>query len=259
MPKLLILAAALFAQSAAPAFEAASVKVNTSGSLRTDARLFPSGRIELTNQTLKALIQTAYSLPASQIAGGPGWVESARFDIVATAGGQVTEPELRQRLSSLLSDRFKLATHRESREVPAYALTLVRNATPGPQLRASDVDCVGRQLRPPQQDGPSPTARCAYDVAGGTIVAHGFPITRLIESLSLMLRRVVIDRTGLTGTFDFEVTWTPEQRVAGDVAPFDPNGPMLTALREQLGLKLESTRTPVDVLVIDRAEMPVGD
>jgi len=261
MTKTLILTTVLLAQSASPpAFEVASVKVNSSGSLRTDARISPSGRVELTNQPLKALIRTAYSLPESQIAGGPDWVDSARFDVVATAGRSVTEPELRQMLQSLLSDRFKLVAHKEPREVAVYALTLARAGAPGKQLRASDADCVGRQLRPPKQGaGPSPTAGCAYDVAGGTIVAHGFPLARLVESLSIMLRRLVIDRTGLTGNFDFEMTWTPEQRAAGDITPFDPNAPVFTALQEQLGLKLEATKVPVDVLVIDRAEKPAED
>ena len=201
MAKTLILAAVLLAQSASPpAFDVASVKVNGSGSLRTDARISPSGRVDLTNQTLKALIRIAHSLPDSQIAGGPGQSKSD-----------------------------------------------ARSCFPG----------VGRHLRPPQQGaGPSPAAGCAYEVAGGTIVAHGFPLVRLVESLSIMLRRLVVDRTGLTGNFDFEMTWTPEQRIPGDVTPFDPNAPMLTALQEQLGLRLEATRAPVDFLVIDRAERP---
>src|SRR5947208_713252 len=112
--RFLILMAVLLAQSSPPrAFEAASVKLNSSGSLRTDSRLFPSGRVELTNQTLKALIRIAYGLPENQIAGGPGWVDSARFDLVATAGGQTTQPELQQMLRGLLADRFKLLTHKE--------------------------------------------------------------------------------------------------------------------------------------------------
>src|SRR5258706_13013082 len=102
MTKTLVLAAVLFAQSASPpAFEVASVKPNRSGSLRTDAKISPSGRVELTNQTLKALIRIAYSVPDTQIAGGPDWIDSTRFDLVATAGRSVTEPELRRMLQSL--------------------------------------------------------------------------------------------------------------------------------------------------------------
>jgi uncharacterized protein (TIGR03435 family) len=263
-------AASILAQSPSPAprgFEAASIKVNNSDQLRTDARLFPSGRIELTNRTLKVLIQTAYLLQGFQIAGGPDWLNRTRFDIAATAGGAATQAELQLMLRGLLIDRFKLATHTEPREMPIYALIRLRaDGKLGAQLRTSDLDCVATRLAPPSAQARS----CGFDVAGGSVIARGFPLSRLVDSLSTMLRRTVVDRTGLSGTFDFDLTWTPDQMPQqalqpsapgrSDLPPVDPSGPSIfTAIQEQLGLKLESTRGAVDVLVVDRAELPTED
>ena len=111
---------------------------------------FRAARVELTNRTLKVLIQTAYTLQDFQIAGGPDWLNTTRFDIVATAGGTVAQAELQMMLRDLLADRFKLAVHTEAREMPIYALTRARaDGKPGPQLRASELDCVARRLAPP--------------------------------------------------------------------------------------------------------------
>ena len=263
-------AGSIFAQSPAPVprrFEAASIKVNNSGQLRTDARVFPSGRVELTNRTLKVLIQTAYLLPDFRIAGGPDWLNRTRFDIAATAGGAVTQAELQLMLRGLLSDRFKLALHTEPREMPIYALVRLRaDGRLGAQLRASNLDCVAARLAPPSEQ-PRP---CGFEVAGGSVSARGFPLSRLVDSLSTMLRRTVVDRTGLGGTFDFDLTWTPDQLPQqvqqasppgrSDLPPIEPSGPSIfSAIQEQLGLKLESTRGAVDLLVVDRAELPTED
>jgi uncharacterized protein (TIGR03435 family) len=272
---LVAMAASILAQSPSwppRGFETASIKINNSGQLRTDARVFPSGRVELTNRTLKVLIQTAYLIQDFQIAGGPDWLNQTRFDIAATAGGAVTQAELQLMLRGLLTDRFKLAVHTAPREMPIYALTRrTTDGSLGAQLRASDLDCVARRLAPPQQGPPPAQARpCGFDVAGGSVIARGFPLSRLADSLSTMLRRTVVDRTGLSGTFDFDLTWAPDQMPQqaqqlsppgrSDLPPVDPGGPSIfTAIQEQLGLKLESTRGAVDVLVVDRAELPTED
>jgi uncharacterized protein (TIGR03435 family) len=257
-------AASILAQSPSPAsrsFEAASIKINNSGQLRTDARVLPSGRVELTNRTLKVLIQTAYVLQDFQIAGGPDWLNRTRFDIVATAGRTVSQAELQLMLRGLLAERFRLSVHTEPREMPIYALTrLGGDGKLGARLRASDLDCVAVRLAPPSAQSQP----CGFDVAGGSVIARGFPLSRLVNSLSMMLGRTVVDRTGLTGTFDFDLTWTPDQTPQqqpppGD-PPVDPNGPSIfTAIQEQLGLKIESARGAVDVTVVDRAELPTED
>jgi len=273
LPAAVVSAAAglsLLAQSPASPrrFEAASIKINNSGQLRTDGRVLPSGRVELTNRTLKVLIQTAYSVQDFQIAGGPEWLNRTRFDITATAGGPVAQAELQMMLRDLLADRFKLAVHTEPREMPIYALTRARaDGKPGPQLRASDLDCVARRLAPPQPGTPQGQEQpCGFEVAGGSVAARGFPLSRLVDSLSMMLRRTVVDRTGLSGTFDFDLTWTPDgmpQQAPPpgvDLPRIDPNGPSIfTAIQEQLGLKLESARKAVDVFVVDRAVLPTED
>jgi uncharacterized protein (TIGR03435 family) len=268
----------------------------------------PGGRFTATGVTLRMLIGIAYGtpqpLPNSQMLGGPKWIESDRFDVVAKAEGDVQPgPEARSSmLRALLADRFKLAVHNESRELPIYALAKSRSdGKLGPQLSPATVDCAalaaarGRGGAPPPGSadgagvpGRGPVARggaigpggpgfdaagrpiCGTMVGPATITAGGQTIAQLATLLSGRLGRPVVDRTGLTGTFDLTLTWTPDQIPQGQpgppppgappLPPIDPNGPSIfTAVQEQLGLKLESAKGPVDVLVIDRAEHPTAD
>jgi uncharacterized protein (TIGR03435 family) len=259
-----------------PAFEVASIKPNRSGDLRMGIGLAPGGRFTGTNVTLRQLISTAYGTSSdSQIVGGPNWMDSDRFDINAKAQGYtgfMPPAQLGLMLRPLLAERFKLAFHRESREIPIYALVIARaDGQLGPQLRRSDIDCAALiasrsnappQPMPPLQPGQTPP--CALQNSGGELVGRGLSITQLVEmGLSRTVDRVVIDRTVLKGAFDWTLKWTPDrmQRSSGasDLA-IDPNGPSIfTAVQEQLGLKLESAKGPVDVLVIDHAEQPTPD
>lgn len=247
--------------TARPSFEVASVKPNKSADRGMNMMSQPGGRMTATNITLQMLILNAYKIQSFQIAEGPDWIRSDRFDINAKADSDPTPEQRQLMLQSLLAERFKLAVHRETREMPVYALVLARaDGKPGPQLRPSDIDCeelARTKTKPPLPvtgPGPRPVAPCRMTLGGnGRLQAGALKIPNLVASLSSIVNRVVIDRTGLTGSFDLELQWSPEQSA-------DTSGPSIfTALQEQLGLKLESTRGPVEVLVIDRVEQPSPD
>jgi uncharacterized protein (TIGR03435 family) len=246
-----------------PEFEVASIKANNSGEQRTSMRALP-GRIEGTNRTLKLLIQNAYRLQDFQIVGGPGWLNSARFDISAKADGAVTQAEVALMLRKLLADRFKLISHTETREMALYALARSRtDGSVGAQLRASNADCLGERSSPRRpQSSPSPgqAPECGFRESAGNMMARGIDLDAFAAELAAYASRPVVDKTALIGKFDLTLNWTPEQSAPPDGSgspPADPNQPSIfTALQEQLGLKLESTRGPVDVLVIDSAEKP---
>jgi uncharacterized protein (TIGR03435 family) len=234
----------------------------------------------VTNYPLRGLIQFAYQLQGFQVDGGPGWISSDRFDIVAKAEGDPPPvppggppDEMMLMLRTLLAERFKLAMHKETRELPVYALVIARaDGKLGPRLHQSSTDC--QSLLTPRPGGPPPVApapgaRPLCGLRGGpaSLTAGGFPLSQLASALSQRLQRVVVDRTGLTGNFDFDLTFAPDQipkELQGPDAPpsppIDPNAPSIfTALQEQLGLKLDSQKGPVEVSVIDRVERPTED
>ena len=282
----LLAVAGLGAQSpqppaAAPAFEVASIKPNNSGDGRVMMQNQP-GRYIATNVSLRLLIRNAYQLQDFQITGGPGWLGSDRFDINAKvpdeframappAPGSGPGP-LALMIRALLAERFKLVVHNETKEAPIYALILARSdGKLGPQLKKSETDCNavfaagrgrGGPLPPPGPPQPDERMPCGIRIGPGNMAVGGAPLSQAANSLGMFAGRVVLDRTGLTGDYDFDLTWTPDQMPqrppgAPDL-PVDPNGPSLfTAVQEQLGLKLDSQRGPVEMLVVDRAEKPV--
>jgi uncharacterized protein (TIGR03435 family) len=269
-----------------PAFEVASIKPNNSGGRGTTMGTRP-GRYTATNATLRTLIVNAYGLQSFQLSGGPGWIGSDHFDIVAKIpdGGDVTT-QLPLMLRALLAERFKLVVHNGSREMPIYALVAARSdKTLGPQIHPTTIDCAavagqstlkekeGKDKSKEQRGGApaAPPARgqrlpCTMKMEPGRMSAGATTMATLASGLAGSVQRIVLDRTGITGTFAIELTWTPDQMPRGSAGSdptknkgvkIDPNGPSIfTALREQLGLKLESTNGPVDVLIIDRVEHP---
>lgn len=267
---------------AGPAFEVASVKPNNSGDGRVMFANQPGGRFTATNVTLKLLIRNAYQLQDFQIVGGPSWINSDHFDIVAKAeeGTPLETPSLDRTgptriqlmIRALLAERFQLAVHNENRELPIYALVLARSdGRLGPELRKSEVDCNamfaarGRAgMPPPPGPPPQPGERlpCGIRIGPGTMTIGGAPLSQLGNAMANFLGRTVLDKTGLAGNYDANLTWTPDQMPqrppgAPEPPPIDPNGPSIfTAVQEQLGLKLDSQKGPVAVLVIDRAERP---
>jgi uncharacterized protein (TIGR03435 family) len=259
---------------ASPTFEVASVKPNKSGTDEMVGGLAePGGRFTVINTQLREIIRVAYRLQRYQVVGGPSWIDSDRFDITAKANASSTGPEMALMLRPLLAERFKLAVHNETRQLPLFALVVAGSAGKlGPHLRPSDADCIaevtarlrGGAIPPPPTDPPHQPCGSAGGPLGYT-TARGLTMGQIAFGLSRNVGRAVMDRTGLAGYFDYELTWTPDQipqRPPGapDLPPIDPNGASLfTALQEQLGLKLESTTGPVDVLVIDHVEQPTPD
>ena len=250
-----------------PHFEVASIKPNTSGSLRSNLDLQPGGRFIATNVPLVGLVRIAYGedgpIPPDRLSFGTQGIVRKFFDIEAKAFVDLTQNEMRVALQKLLVDRFKLMVHRETRELPMYALVLARaDGRLGPRLRRSDVDCSDPQnLPPPADDGKSCGFRAFPGKATGRVTMPDLARRVLINALDD--RRPIEDQTGLLGTFDFDLEWTPALPPAprpADVPPappIDPDGASLfTALREQLGLKLEPRKGAIDILVIDSAEAP---
>jgi bla regulator protein blaR1 len=256
-----------------PRLEVVSVKSNTSSGTFVAMQVQPGGRITITNAPVRLMIRTAYGLQDSHIVGGPDWIKFDRFDVMARAEGNPTQPQLQLLLRTILAQRFNLMVHNETRELPVYALTLARSDKRlGPKLRPSALDCSAvRNGPPPSSSLPAVLAReCGFRGLPGTVTARGVSLGALAASLSgnPAVNRIVLDRTGLTGDFDIDLTFTPDQMPAGpmrdpngaELPPIDPNGPsVFTALQEQLGLKLELRKAPVEVLVIDRAEHPTPD
>lgn len=257
----------------AASFEVASVKPNKSGDSGTRFQAMPGGRVVVTNATPRQLIRQAYRILDNQLTGGPNWIDSLHFDIEAKAPEGTRESELPAMLQGLLADRFKLTVHHETREATGFALVMARaDGKLGAKLVRSDLDCdamaaaamaAGANARggapPPLAPGARPP--CSTSSGLGRIVARNVPMSRIATLLGQLTQRVVVDRTGLAGGYDLDLTYTPDQIPPGPlppgVEPPDPDGPSLyTALQEQLGLKLESQKTSVDVLVIDRIELP---
>lgn len=259
------------AQATAPvagtAFDIASVKPANPEARGTRIMMTPGGGVNISNAPLRELISFAYDVRNFQITGGPGWLGSERFDILAKMESSGDEPapggprpseaqmtktaeQARQRMQALLAERFQLVVHRESKEMSAYALTVGKS---GPKLKEATGEVPGQRGVRMQ--------RGQMNVQSGSLDL----VTRV---LSNELRRPVVDQTGLKGVYDFELKWVPETPAPG---PSDSGGPgpgaapaasdsagpsLFTAVQEQLGLKLEARKVPVEMVIVDRADKP---
>ncbi len=278
-----------------PAFEVASVKPNKSGDpARSNFPLGPGdvyvpngGLFAASNFPLATYIFFAYKIKGNQaqylLPQLPAWVTSERFDIQARAEGAPGKDDMRLMMRSLLSDRFKLALHSETRQVPVLALVLLKPGKTGPQLRQHADDSAPCQtvVPPASQQDPARTPLPSQTVAGGfptlcngilglppselgrmRIGARNVTLGFLADSLSSWPEagRPMVDQTGLSGTFDFILEWVPERSSTGPPGvelPAETAGPTFDeALREQLGLRMESQKAPVDVIVVDHVERP---
>lgn len=252
----------------APSFEAASIKLNTTSTIPLSAAHLAIlraagadnsrvGRFrmvgDLAAMPVSVLIQIAYNVNGLQLDGGPSWVRSDRYEVDARAEGSATFEQMRPMLQSLLADRFKLTLRRETRQLPVYELL---------------PDRAGLKMMPMKEGGCLPADQAIpfgpLNTCGGirrqraperhVLEAIGIPMTKLAELLSDDAVRVVIDKTGLTNLYSFRLEFAP---VALQVAPADSSVPSLFgALQEQLGLRLEAARAPVEVLVIESVERP---
>jgi uncharacterized protein (TIGR03435 family) len=243
--------------AARPRFEVASVKRNNSGSrgTRFDGR---PGSYSATNATLMLFIQQAYKVQPFQIIGAPAWIDSERYDIEARAEDGQRNDQIGPMLQSLIEERFKAAMHGETRDLPVYFLTIAKS---GPKLKASQ--CITRDPKTPAPPSQAQSSFCGYlGIGNGSMKGAGHRLDFLADNLSGILKRKVLDRTGLAGEFDFDLKWTPDSSSSGfnapgnqEPAPPPDGGPSIfTALEEQLGLKLESGKAPIDVLVIDHID-----
>jgi uncharacterized protein (TIGR03435 family) len=228
-----------FAQSAepAPAFEVASVKVSAVGEgqrVRTDAIATSPDGVTMTNIRLKSVVQWAYHLQPIQVTG-PGWIESNRYDIMAKASGPVSKDQLRLMVQTLLAQRFKLTCHKETKEMPAYVVTVAKG---------------GHKMKPSEGEGEMD----AKPSGKGLIVAFTHvTMAQLSEMTQSPLQGVVVDQTGLTGAWDFSLDAT-------SFAMTQPTGiddlinMVIQAINEQLGLKIEQKKIPAELLTVDHAE-----
>jgi uncharacterized protein (TIGR03435 family) len=220
------------------AFEVASIKQNVSGSGSSGTGT-STGLLRITNRTLKEIIAYAYEVRDYQISGGPGWMTSDRYDINAKSDHPAKDPEIVLMLRTLLSDRFQLQFHRETKDAPVYALLVGK---------------TGPKLTPTKKQGGS-----SANSSRTSMKAEGVTMAELAANLSGMLERPVLDQSGLSGGFDFQLSWTPDADLSsgGSSASSDTAGPSIfTALQEQLGLRLESRRGPIEILMIDNTEKP---
>jgi len=236
-----------------PRFDVASVKPNASGPVGNRTLSLVPGGIRVVNLPLSTILWMAHGVQQDQIVNVPSWATSEAFDIVAKAP-EGTRPSMdvyRPMLRELLADRFHLQTHHETRELPVYRLLRLRDASLGPKLSPAAIDCTGRP--PETAEGRIAMRSCGAGPVPGGLRVHGMPLLVLGRFLGPVLGRVVVDETGLKGNWDLDLEYTTEQIQGGDgVSPF-------TAVQEQLGLKLEAGRAPVEVIVLDHLDRPMPD
>jgi uncharacterized protein (TIGR03435 family) len=234
----LIVAAAagprLWAQT--PAFEVATVKVNHSGSGRSNSPRLTNGRLWAENATLKQILQVAYDLSALRITG-PDWLDSDRYDLTGKAPQGVPDTELMPMLQSLIRDRFQLAAHRASREMAVYNLVVAKDG-----LKLSPYD-PAHPLVPPPRNG-----------AASMVIGVG-TMAQLASMLTGSAGRPVLDKTGIEGRYGYALTFSPlaaqaSPDTASDSGPLD----LFAAVQQQLGLKLEPKKDTIEILIVDHAE-----
>ena len=251
----LMLAQAPIPTSTDVAFEVASLKLNKSGE-RNSSTGGPPGRFNATNVTAQQLIVFAFRLREFQLASGPGWLASDRFDIQARVA-EGAKPDNRAMTRALLRDRFNLAVHTETKQDQVYALAVDRpDGKLGPQLKPSTKECQPAQPGTPSACGMN----TSINDVGGTLIGTGQTMQQLVDALgSFGLSRMVLDRTGLKGSFDMELKWRPDNLRSTGAAQASDLPSIFAALQEQLGLRLESQRGPVEFLHVDRIERPTPD
>jgi uncharacterized protein (TIGR03435 family) len=257
------------------AFDVTSVKANTSGSGMVRMLPAANGGWQAENVSAGMLVRLAYQLQDNQLVGGPKWLFEDRFDVMGTGTAPGRDGPMSDKLKSMLSDRFKLVVHTETREQPLYALVLARrDGKLGEKITPSTIDCTppsGPNGRDPERfapPAPGVRPRCGFMIGPGRINVGGQTMASFAQTLSRFAGGIVVDKTGLKGMYDVELTYAPDPGISptgrdlppqpGASAPVaNSDAPSIfTAVQEQLGLKLEATKGPVDVLVVDSAEKP---
>jgi uncharacterized protein (TIGR03435 family) len=237
---LLLGSSALFAQAqTAPlSFEVAAVTANKSGELRMSVDLQPGGKLSMHNVPMKVLIMFAYHLRPDALSGGPAWIESDRYDVVAKAPEKAPQDDIRRMLQTLLAERFKLAVHTDQKVMSAFALVVGKS---GPKLQPSETAILSAQRCTPADGAPGQRhIECRHITTAvladylQELAPRDFPVP-------------VVDQTNLKGAWDFKLDWVPTTPGSAD----DAGPTIFDAVAIQLGLKLESRKLPLPVIVID--------
>ena len=256
-------------------FEAASIKRNVSGADNWALNPRPTGQFTVTNGRIADLVQAAFLVQDYQLDGLPDWTRSERYDIVAKLDAAIAarpqpdgyDPTWALALRSLLIERLALVVHRATVQKPVYALVRARrDGTLGPNLKPAEFDCdalreqavsaARRGGTPPPTNTPD-RVRCGMRSSNGRILYGGSRLDEFRGALSRTVGRAVLDRTNLDGRWDFELTYATEAQLRSGQPVDAPD--LFTALVEQLGLKLESTTGPVEMVIVDRIERPTSD
>ena len=225
---------------AQPAFEAAAIKVSKAGD-ESSTWHSGKGRLTMDNLSVRQIIQAAYGVKENRLTG-PGWIDGARYHIDAKADSNVNDGQLMPMLQTLLAERFHLVLHREKKEIAAYALVAAKG---------------GIKMKP-----ATPGDRSQLNSRNGSLTARNVTMAKLAEFLTSQLERPVVDETGTgEGHFDFTLEFANErmQRAAEADGGTTAKPSLFTALPEQIGLRLEARKVPVEVLVIDRVEPPTDN
>jgi len=243
-------AGAVLAAQPAPSFEVVSIKVNRSGAQGGSSRGQP-GRYVGVNVTLMRLIRLAYR-PFEEFDGGPDWKDRDRFDVQASTGPETSQAQMLAMLRTMLADRFKLRAHIETRSLPVYELRLARSdgRLGAGLMRVADACPPPPSPGVPPADPASPI-RCGFTVDDG--VLKGMGTMTAIASELMVSGRHAVDRTALEGVYRIEMRWSPDN---GAGSPADAPPEIFTAVREQLGLRLQAATAPTEVVVIESAERP---
>jgi len=266
------------AQTAGTGFEVASIKPSRPDAPRGGFGIMPGGRFQAEGVTLADLATIAYSegvpIRRFQVTGGPGWMDTDRFDIVAKTGSDAPPagPQMAAMIRSLLVERFKIVARKETKDAPIYVLGLARDGQLGPKLKRSSLRCPAPgEGPPPPSEAEALRQQCVYRVGYGVLTGRGVTLSQLAYSIANFygIGRLVVDRTGLAGGYDMDMEWAPltQFRQPGNLdppadaadRPVNAGPTIFVALRDQLGLSLEPSRGPVPTVVIERAEKPTLD
>jgi uncharacterized protein (TIGR03435 family) len=246
---------------ATPSFEVASIRPNTGGLMAQSSRI-GKGSVTIINNRVRALIVTAYGVRPERIVGAPSWINQERFDIAARAPADTPDSELRPMLRTLLTERFRLGVRTEIREGPVYALVIARaGGALGPNLKRS-TECDASGISSGIHGSALPPGKRPCTVITGSdgreayITGGARSVEELVRALQGLAERPVVDRTSLTGTYDFDLRFSAAPlAVPPTAAPEYPS--IFTAVHEQLGLRLEPSRAPLEFLVVENIERPL--
>lgn len=236
-------------QPPAPSFDAVSIKINRSGAQGGSSRGQP-GRYVGVNVTLMRLVRLAYR-PIQEFEGGPEWKERDHFDVEAVTGANPSQEQMLAMLRTLLAERFKLRAHTETRALPVYELRLDRTDGRLGTALTRVADACPPPMPAAQSSDAAPRIRCGFTVQDGVLKGTG-TLANIASELIVAGRRTV-DRTGLAGVYSIDLRWSPDNSAG---LPADAPPEIITAVREQIGLRLQASTAPTEVLVIDSAERP---